>query len=201
MSDALVVQDIVDSFLDGRTSLDAAGVEELWWIIAARQTPGTEHGLEAFQDLLVSFEGSSDGLQFKLGAWRWDLKSNTFNLAVSSLLIGGFLEVADLVHIPGYTLPAVLAVLFKVDAIRIEGKDKELLLILEERTGKDGRLRTVEELYGLLPVNEQNHIAPSDFAVFVEKLRQAGRAEQLADGIVSLVPEEESPFLKINIKW
>lgn len=69
----------------------------------------------------------------------------------------------------------MLGLLFKMDAIRIEGKDKALVLLLQETTDDDGKPHSIDKLYDLLPRKERRAIAKTDFIVFVECLRKAGK--------------------------
>ncbi len=102
-------------------------------------------------------------------------------------------------NLAGYTLPAVLAILFKMDAVRIEKKDKALVLILQERGGQDGLPRRVDELYQLLPRKERRAIAESDFIAFVERLREVGKFKPDIGGTFRIVADGEEPWIKINV--
>ncbi|NED58887.1 hypothetical protein G3I24_49390, partial [Micromonospora aurantiaca] len=52
MTDAIILQDAVDSFLDDKNSLSSEDLAELWWSIFDRNAHGAEDGLEHFFDLL-----------------------------------------------------------------------------------------------------------------------------------------------------
>jgi hypothetical protein len=110
----LFLQRAVDSFLDGKgLRFPPKTLEQLWWSIFDEGTPGADDGLDrAIQ--LVQTNTDIAGLEFKLGAWKWDVRANVVNSVLSSVLLGGILESAGYLHLAGYTLPAVLAVLFKM---------------------------------------------------------------------------------------
>lgn len=44
----------------------------------------------------------------------------------------------------------MLGLLFKMDAIRIEGKDKALELLLQETTDDDGKPHSIDKLFTIL---------------------------------------------------
>ncbi len=155
-------------------------------------------GLEHFVETL-SVGAEIEGLEFKLGAWKWDAATNLANSLLSSLVIGAVLESTGHLHWSGYTVPAVLGVLFKMEKVRIETKDKALMLVLQEKTGDDGRPRSIDDLYDLLPRKERRSIAKSDFIAFVERLRQAGKAGQEIGGTFRIIPDGKEPWIKINI--
>ncbi|WP_157117771.1 hypothetical protein [Nocardia vaccinii] len=198
MADMIILHDVVGSFLNGRDSLTSDDLADLWWSVFNRGTAGADEGLVRFVDLL-SVDTEIDGLEFKLGAWKWDVQANVANSVLSSLLIGGVFEATGHLHWAGYTLPAVLGVLFKMEKVRIETKDKALALVLQQQTGDDGRPRTVDELFNLLPQREKRLIAKSDFVAFVERLRQSGKAEQEIGGTFRIVPDGKEPWIKIIV--
>lgn len=198
MTDTIILQDAVDSFLDDKDSLSSEDLAELWWSVFDRNAHGAEDGLERFIDLL-SVDADIDGLEFKLGAWKWDAQTNIANSILSSLLVGGVLESLGHLHWAGYTLPAILGVLFKMEKVRIEAKDKALVLILQQKTSDDGRPRSIDELYSLLPKKEQRVIAKSDFVAFVERLRQSGKVKPEIGGTFRIVPDGKEAWIKIVV--
>ncbi|OXR47112.1 hypothetical protein B7C42_00234 [Nocardia cerradoensis] len=200
VADTIILQDAVSSFLDGKDALSENDLADLWWSIFDTGNPRANEGLERFTEIL-SVDTEIDGFEFKLGAWKLDIRSNTANLVLSSALIGGILELEGAIHLPGYTLPLVLSMLFKIEAVRLEAKDKVLVLLLQEKTGDDGRPRSVDELYNLLPKKERRVIAKSDFVAFIERLRQAGKAKQEIGGTFRITPDGKEPWIKINVPW
>lgn len=174
-------------------------LRDLWWSVFPSDIEGGELGLERFLELITT-SIEHEGLEFKLGVWEWDAATNLANSVLSSLLIGGVLESTGHLHWSGYTLPAVLAVLFKMEKVRIESKDKVLVLILQERTGDDGLPRSIDELYGLLPKSERRVIAKSDFVALVERLRKVGKAKSDIGGTFRIVPDGKESWIKIVIK-
>ncbi|MGW5216383.1 hypothetical protein ACWEQA_00805 [Nocardia sp. NPDC004085] len=199
MTESIALEDVVASFLEDRDSLSLDDIRDLWWSVFDRSTPGAETGLDEFIELL-SLSSEIEGLEFKLGAWTWDVATNTANSILSSLLVGGILQSTGHLHWAGYTLPAILGVLFKMEKVRIESKDKALVLVLQEKTGDDGRPRSIDELYSLLPRKEQRTIAKSDFIAFVERLRETGKAKPEIGGTFRITPDGKEPWIKINIK-
>lgn len=198
MSETIILQRAVDSFLVGKESVSTDDLRELWWSLFIEGTPGADYGLEKVIDLIQTNTDIAE-LEFKLGAWKWDVRGNVVNSVLSSVLVGGILESAGYLNLAGYTLPAVLAVLFKMDAVRIEKKDKALVLILQERGGQDGLPRRIDELYQLLPRKERRAIAESDFIAFVERLREVGKVKPDIGGTFRIVADGEEPWIKINV--
>lgn len=199
MTDSVHLQAIVDEFLVDREALSIDDMRILWWSVFPSDLDGVSLALERFLELVTN-SLEHEGLDFKLGAWRWDVTTNLANSMLSSLLVGGVLQSTGHLQWAGYTLPAVLAVLFKMERVRIESKDKVLVLILQERTRDDGLPRSVDELYGLLPKSERRVIAKSDFIALVERLRKAGKAAPDIGGTFRIVPEGKEPWIKIVLK-
>jgi hypothetical protein len=61
-----------------------------------------------------------------------------------------------------------------------------------------GQPADIDALYDRLPARVRDHVPPTDFADFIEKLVTAGEAEELADDRVAL--REAPKWLHISFK-
>jgi hypothetical protein len=181
-------------------TLDEDGLVALFQSVTGLTVDDQPEAVTAYEAALqASLDPSQSALEMRPGGWVVDLKASTAKFAVSAAVLTGVMVSSGYDQIPAYVLPAVLPLLFDVERAKLNRGDRKLLVELRAALGRSfGRPAEIDALYERLPAHVRDHVPPTDFADFVEKLVNAGEAEELADDRVAL--REAPKWLHISFK-
>jgi uncharacterized tellurite resistance protein B-like protein len=121
---------------------------------------------------------ASGTLAWDPGGWKIKVTGQAIQGVVVAGMMYAVLTALKLdLSLLGTVVPAVMPMLFAVERVKLTTREKELhaALVLSDKV----RLGTPEELYASLPASVQSQVNPLDFADFVSKLADAGKAERL----------------------
>ena len=181
-------------------TLDEDGLVALFQSVTGLTVDDRPEAVAAYEAALqASLDPSPSELEMRPGAWVVDLKASTAKFAVSAAVLTGVMVASGYDQIPAYVLPAVLPLLFDVERAKLNRGDRKLLVELRTALGRSfGEPADIDALYDRLPARVRDHVPPTDFADFIEKLVTAGEAEELADDRVAL--REAPKWLHISFK-
>ena len=174
-------------------TLDEDGLVALFQSVTGLTVDDRPEAVTAYEAALqASLDPSQSGLEMRPGGWVVDLKASTAKFAVSAAVLTGVMVASGYDQIPAYVLPAVLPLLFDVERAKLNRGDRKLLVELRTALGRSfGQPADIDALYDRLPARVRDHVPPTDFADFIEKLVTAGEAEELADDRVALREDSE----------
>ena len=169
--------------LDSET-LDKDGLAALFESVTGLVADEHPEAMAACEDALrAQLDPSDPELEAHLGSWIVNLKSSTAKFAVSTAIMSGVLVTGGFDQIPAYVLPAVLPLLVDVDRVKLNRGDRKLLLELRTASASSGGQPVdADTLYSSLPPHLRAQISPIDFARFVDKLVDAGEADEGVEG-------------------
>ena len=180
-------------------TLDEDGLVALFQSVTGLTVDDQPEAVTAYEAALQASLDPSSGLEMRPGGWVVDLKASTAKFAVSAAVLTGVMVASGYDQIPAYVLPAVLPLLFDVERAKLNRGDRKLLVELRTALGRSfGQPADIDALYDRLPARVRDHVPPTDFADFIEKLVTAGEAEELADDRVAL--REAPKWLHISFK-
>lgn len=184
---------VLDAAGVGGEHIGAEEVEAMWSTLGVDDEDLSDEFLYAVASLSRSPGGTTDAaLGFRLGRWKLDLakegiRGGLLSAFVAAALAADGLGPTDIgIGLVTIVLPSVLS----LERIELRPYDKQLQLHLRLRPEVQQRFMTEDQLYDSLPAEARDVVNRFDFAEFVERLREAGMAEE-AGGFVRARQEGE----------
>jgi len=158
-------------------ALDEDGLVALFQSVTGLTVDDQPDAVTAYETALQASldDPSQSTLEMRPGGWVVDLKASTAKFAVSAAVLTGVMVASGYDQIPAYVLPAVLPLLFDVERAKLNRGDRKLLVELRTALGRSfGEPADIDALYDRLPARVRDHVPPTDFADFIEKLVHKG---------------------------
>jgi hypothetical protein len=156
------------------------------------QTEGFEIFEQAF---LVAVSPYIKPLEFAFRSKGWVIKisDSLLKTGIMTALLSGILYLADYNMLPALILPSIIPLLFDIEQVRLQKSEEEILyqLTLHKQVRKS--LHSPKKLYKLLPTAIQEELSELDFIDFIEKLKQAGLADEKGNK-VKIYPKEKGKW-------
>lgn len=184
----------------GQGDLTDSGLRQLFATATGLNAESLADAWEAVEDAVVAALPDGSGLRVRPGGWVVDIRSSVIRTVVAAALVGGALWHVGLDQLPGYVAPAVLPLLVDVRKARLSRADDRLLvdLRLTSTTAQMDWPWPADALYGRLPADVRERLAPGDFADFVDRLVQAGEADPAGYDEVRLRPAGQPAWIRIT---
>lgn len=177
-------------------------VRQIWTDLTGIDPAESPDAWEACEDAILGALDPDRGLRMRPGGWSVDLGVSAVRAAVAAALIAGCMWPAGLDQLPAFVLPAVLPLLFDVQRARLTRQDERLLLDLRmSMTAEQMQWPWVPEaLYQRLPNELRSTISLDDFRDFVQRLAQAGEADDAGFDEVRIRPAGRPAWLRITVR-
>ena len=173
---------------------DQLGADEMaaiWATLGVEDQDLLDEFVYAVSSLTRSSTGTTDAaLGFRLGSWKLDLATEGVRAGVLAAFVAGALAAQGIGAIGIGLATVVLPTVLSIEGIELTPGDQRLLLHLRLRPEVQQRFMTQDQLYDSLPPEIRNVVNPFDFADFVERLREAGMAQE-AMGFVRVTRDGE----------
>jgi hypothetical protein len=184
----------------GRGDLTDSNLRQLFAAATGLDEESLADAWEAVEDAVIAALPDGSGLRVRPGGWVVDIRSSVIRTVVAAALVGGALWHVGLDQLPGYVAPAVIPLLVDVRKVRLSRADDRLLvdLRLTSTTAQMDWPWPADALYGRLPADVRERVAPGDFADFVDRLVQAGEADPAGYDEVRLRPAGQPAWIRIT---
>jgi hypothetical protein len=168
-------------------------VEAMWATLGVVDDDLLDEFVYSVASLSRSLGGTTDAaLGFRLGRWKLDLAKEGIRGGVLSAFVAAALALDGLgptdigIGLATIVLPSVLS----LERVEVGAKDERLLLHLRLRPEVQQRFMTEDQLYDSLPAEARDVVNRFDFAEFVQRIREAGIAQE-AGGFIRVRQEGE----------
>lgn len=148
--------------------------------------------------LLSSAEASVGELHMRPGGWKINIADSFVRTVIASSIVGAALITVGADQIPLNLLPAVLPLLVDIKSVRLDRRDRVMLVALRpDWQGIEGMALHPEVLYGRLDSSTRDQLNYYDFISFAERLIHAGELDDAGLGDLS-VREAEPAWIRIT---
>ena len=139
------------------------------------------------EDILLAAADTTAGeLQMRPGGWRINVGASVVRTLLASCLVGAGLLTIGADQIPIELLPAVLPLLIDVEKVRLDRRERQLLIPLKTASaGIEGIAVNPEVLYNRFDPAVRTQLNYQDFLAFVDRLVQAGELDDAGLGDLS----------------
>lgn len=178
----------LDEYLAGIEIPDT--IDRDWLISRVLEPIGIRDG-EPLADLcedvlLTAAETSAGELQMRPGGWRINVGASVVRTLVAASIVGAGLLMIGADQIPVELLPAVLPLLVDVEKVRLDRRDRQLLIPLRAASqGIEGIAVNPEVLYNRLNPAVRSQLNYQDFLAFADRLVEAGELDDAGLGDLS----------------
>lgn len=170
----------LSAYLD---SIDVPDELDRPWLLDVCLTPlgitATTPVAEACEDIVLVLSGEVGGaLQMRPGGWRVRLGSSMAKVLLSGAIVAAGLAAYGMDEIPLEVIPAVLPALVDVEHVRLDRRERALLVPLRLATaGLDGMPVNPQVVYDRLPTPVRDQLNYLDFLAFCDRLIAAGEMD------------------------
>ncbi len=148
----------------------------------------------------LTWSKTFSSLHMRPGGWRIDIAGTAVKTFISGSILAAALFVNGAQEIPAELLPAVLPLLIDVQRVRLDRRDRELLIPLRQATnGIEGMAVSPRVLYNRLDAVTQDELNYDDFAAFCTRLVEAGELDDA--GLDDVRPRSAGAPAWIRITW
>ena len=146
-----------------------------------------------------AFGDSTDPFEIRAGGWRLNTAATTVKAFIVAALVGSALFIDGAPDIPAELIPAVLPFVIDVERVRLNRRDKELLIPVQRAAnGIEGIAVNPRLLYGRLDPAVQAEIEYESFSNFCERLIDAGLMDDPGYGDVRPRPAAEPAWIRVT---
>jgi len=155
---------------------------------------------EIYEDLFLHASGQLNGeLEMRPGGWRVSGRGTAIKAIMTSAFLGAALFAAGADEIPKEVLVAVMPLVVDIQGVRLNRRDKELLVRLRvSAQDLQGMALNPEVLYNRLDAAVRNRLNKDDFSTFVDHLVEAGEMDDAGYGDVRLRRADDPAWLRIT---
>ncbi len=150
--------------------------------------------------LLAQLSDDDSSFHMRPGGWRIDVAGTTAKAIICGSILAAALFLNGAQEIPAELLPAAVPLLIDVKRVRLDMRERELLLPLRQATrGIEGMAVSPRVLYNRLDSATQGEINYNDFAAFCTRLVEAGELDDA--GLNDVRPRSAGTPAWIRITW
>ncbi|MCI0494231.1 hypothetical protein L0Z72_04425 [candidate division KSB1 bacterium] len=122
-------------------------------------------------------------LAFRSKGWILKINEALLKTGITTALLTTLLYLGGYNMLPALVLPSIIPIIFDLERVQLKSSEKEILvqLFLNKKVSK--KFNTPDELYEMLPEVIREQLSRLDFLDFIEKLKQAGHADEKEDKI------------------
>lgn len=174
------------------------------WLVSQVLTPlgvsPTSDLADLCEDILIALVSDDESVfPMRPGGWRLDVAGTTIKTALASAVLGAALFLNGSDEIPAELLPAVVPLLVDVKRVRLNRRDKELLIPLRHAAhGITGMAVSTQVLYNRLDPAIRAQLNFEDFDAFCTRLIEAGEMDDAGLGDVRSRPADQPAWIRVT---
>jgi len=155
---------------------------------------------EISEDLFLHASGQLSGeLEMRPGGWKVGLSGQAIKAALVTVVVGSAMFAGGMDEIPKEVLLVVVPVLVDIEKVRLNRREKELLVRLRSSAaGLEGLALHPQVLYDRFDAGTRSRLNFDDFAAFMDHLIDAGEADDAGYGDVRLRKAAGSAWIRLT---